>query len=145
MSKKMKIILGALIIVVIGVVSVLLYINKPHPSYEKMKAEFIVTPKAIYEAFKTNGKTTGLKFNGKMIELNGMISKIEASDTLVTVVFAFSQGLFGDEGVRCAMLPKFNKSVQDFKQGDNIDLKGLCQGFNDTDVIFEKCSLIKKQ
>ena len=145
MSKKMKIILGALIIIVIGAVSVLLYINKPHPSYEKLKAEFTITPKAIYDEFKANSKVTGLKYNGKMIELNGVISKIEASDTLVTVVFAFTQGLFGDEGVRCAMLPKFNKSAKELKQGDNIDLKGLCQGYNDTDVIFEKCSLIQKQ
>ena len=145
MSKKMKIILGALIIIVIGVVSVLLYINKPHPSYEKLKAEFTLTPKVIYDEFKANGKATGLKYNGKMIELNGVVSKVEASDTLVTVVFAFTQGLFGDEGVRCAMLSKFNKDSKDFKQGDKIDLKGMCQGFNDTDVIFEKCSLIKKQ
>lgn len=145
MSKKMKIFLGVLIVIVVGAVSVYLYINKPHPSYEKLKAEFTVTPKAIYDEFKSNGKATGLKYNGKMIELSGLISKVEASDTLVTVVFAFSQGLFGDEGVRCAMLPKFNKSVQELKQGENIDLKGLCQGFNDTDVIFEKCSVIKKQ
>jgi hypothetical protein len=145
MSKKIKIILGALIVIVIGVISVLLYINKPHPSYEKLDAEFTVTPKAIYDEFKSNVKTSGLKYNGKMIEINGMISKVEASDTLVTVVFAFTQGLFGDEGVRCAMLSKFNKSTKEYKQGDNIDLKGMCQGFNDTDVIFEKCSLIKKQ
>ena len=144
MSKKMKIILGALIIIVIGVVSVLLYINKPHPTYEKLKAEFTITPKAIYDEFKANSKATGLKYNGKMIELNGAISKIEASDSMVTVVFAFTQGLFGDEGVRCTMLPKFQKNTRAFKQGDNIDLKGMCQGFNDTDVILEKCSLIKK-
>jgi hypothetical protein len=144
MSKRMKIVLGALIVIVVGAVSVYLYINKPHPSYEKLKAEFTVTPKAIYDEFKSNAKGSGLKYNGKMIELNGAISKIEASDSLVTVVFAFTQGLFGDEGVRCAMLSKFKKSTKEFKQGDIIDLKGLCQGFNDTDVIFEKCSLIKK-
>lgn len=145
MSKKMKILLGVLIVIAVGALSVYLYINKPHPSYEKLKAEFTVTPKAIYDEFKANSKATGLKYNGKMIELNGVISKVEASDTLVTVVFAFTQGLFGDEGVRCAMLSKFNKSTKEFKQGDNIDLKGLCQGFNETDVILEKCSLIKKQ
>jgi hypothetical protein len=144
MSKKMKFLLGGLILIVIGAVSVYFYINKPHPSYEKLTAEFTVTPKAIYDDFKSNGKASAIKYNGKMVELNGMVSKIEASDTLVTVVFAFSQGLFGDEGVRCAMLPKFNESTKVLKQGDNVDLKGLCQGFNDTDVIFEKFSLVKK-
>ncbi len=144
MSRKMKFLLGALIVIIIGAISVYFYINKPHPSYEKLKAEFTVTSKAIYDDFKSNGKASAIKYNGKMVELDGVVSKIEASDTLVTVVFAFSQGLFGDEGVRCAMLPKFNESTKVLKQGDNINLKGLCQGFNDTDVIFEKCSLVKK-
>ena len=145
MSKKMKILLGAVIVIIIGAASVYLYINKPHPSYEKLKAEFTTTPQAIYDEFKTNNKSSALKYNGKMVELTGKISKIEASDTLVTIVFAFSQGLFGDEGVRCAMLRKLNASTKELKQGEDVDLKGLCQGFNETDVIFEKCSLIKKK
>ena len=144
MSKKMKYLLGALCIIIVGAVSVYLYVYKPHPSYEKLKPEFTITPKAIYDEFKENGKASALKYNGKMVELKGAISKIENSDTLITVVFAFSQGLFGDEGVRCAMLPKLNPTIKALKQGDDIDLKGLCQGFNDTDVIFEKCSLIEK-
>ena len=145
MSKKMKILLGVVIVIIIGAVSVYLYINKPHPSYEKLKAEFTMTPQTIYNEFKANGKSSALKYNGKMVELAGKISKIENSDTLVTIVFAFSQGLFGDEGVRCAMIRKLNGSTKELKQGDNVDLKGLCQGFNETDVIFEKCSLITKQ
>jgi len=144
MTKKMKYLLGALCMVIIGAISVYLYINKAHPSYEKLKPQFTITPKAVYDEFKTNGKASALKYNGKMVELQGAISKIENADTLVTIVFAFSQGLFGDEGVRCAMLPKLNSTVKMLKQGDNVDLKGLCQGFNETDVIFEKCSLIQK-
>ena len=144
MSKKMKYLLGALCVVIIGAIIVYLYINKPHPSYEKLKPQFTVAPKAIYDEYKANGKATALKYNGKMVELKGAISKIENSDTLVTIVFAFSQGLFGDEGVRCAMLPKLNATIKGMKQGDAVDLKGLCQGFNETDVIFEKCSLIQK-
>jgi len=143
MNKKFKFLLGALVIIVIGVVSVFLYINKSHPNYEKLKAEYTVSSKSIYDNFKSDSKTSALKFNGKMIELNGEVTKIEDSDTLVTVVFAFSQGLFGDEGIRCAMLPDFNQKAKLLKKGDKVDIKGLCQGYNETDVVFEKCSLVK--
>jgi uncharacterized protein (DUF1330 family) len=143
MNKKLKFLLGALAIVIVGAVCVYMYINKSHPNYEKLNAEYNVSSKAIYDNFKSDSKASALKFNGKMIEINGQVSKIEASDTLVTVVFAFSQGLFGDEGIRCAMLPDYNQKTKLLKQGDKVDLKGLCQGFNETDVIFEKCSLTK--
>lgn len=144
MNKKIKFLLGALVIIIVGAACVYLYINKSHPNYEKLKAEYTVSSKSIYDDFKSDSKASALKYNGKMIALSGMVSKIEASDTFVTVVFAFSQGLFGDEGVRCTMLPDFNQSAKLMKQGDNVEIKGLCQGFNETDVIFEKCSLTKK-
>lgn len=144
MNEKLKFLLGVLVIIVIGLVSVFLYINKSHPNYEKLKAEYTVSAKTIYDNFKSDSKASAIKFNGKMIELNGVVSKIENSDTLVTVVFAFSQGLFGDEGIRCAILPNFYKSSKLLKKGDKIDIKGLCQGYNETDVIFEKCSFVKK-
>lgn len=144
MNKKLKLFLGALVIIIIGVVSVYLYINKSHPNYEKLKPAYTVSSKSIYDDFKSDSKASALKYNGKMIELKGAISKIEASDTLVTVVFAFSEGLFGDEGIRCAMLSDFYQSTKLLKKGDTVDIKGLCQGYNETDVVFEKCSLVKK-
>lgn len=144
MNKKLKYLLGALAIIIVGAVCVYLYAYKSHPNYENLSAEYTISSKAIYDDFKSDSKASALKFNGKMIELNGQVSKIEATDTLVTVVFAFSQGLFGDEGIRCAMLPDYNVKSKLLKQGDKVDIKGLCQGFNETDVILEKCSLVKK-
>ena len=144
MNKKLKYLLGALVVICIGAAGVYLYINKPHPDYEKLNAEYTVSSKSIYDDFKSNSKASALKYNGKVIELNGKVSKIEDADTLMTVVFAFSQGMFGDEGVRCAMLPDAKQNVKLLKQGDNVEIKGLCQGFNETDVILEKCSLAKK-
>ena len=144
MNRKLKFLLGAMVIIIVGGVSVYLYAYKPHPNYEKLKAEYTLTSKSIYDDFKSNSKATALKYNGKVIELNGKVSKIEDADTLMTVVFAFSQGLFGDEGIRCTMLPDSKETFKLLKQGDNVDIKGLCQGFNETDVIMEKCSFVKK-
>jgi hypothetical protein len=54
-----------------------------------------------------------------------------------------SEGLFGDEGIRCTMLSKFNEKAKDLVDNTNVKLKGYCTGYNDTDVIIEKCIIVE--
>jgi hypothetical protein len=49
--------------------------------------------------------------------------------------------MFGDEGIRCAMLPNHAQNIASFI-GSDVRLKGYCTGFNETDVIMEKCSIV---
>ena len=63
--------------------------------------------------------------------------------SLVIVVFEFSQGMFGPEGIRCTLLPEHNLDANGWKAGGEMLVKGFCTGYNDTDVILEKCILIK--
>ena len=74
----------------------------------------------------------------------GKLSKIEASDSLVTAVFVFGQGDFGDEGIRCSMLPKYSFEAGKLQPDGEIKVKGYCTGYNETDVILEKCSIINQ-
>jgi hypothetical protein len=53
--------------------------------------------------------------------------------------------MFGDEGIRCIMLQNQNKKLQGFASQDIITIKGYCTGYNDTDVIIEKASIIKTE
>ena len=64
-------------------------------------------------------------------------------DSLVIAVFVFNQGMFGDEGVRCTMLHGQTKLAANISKGNTVKIKGFCSGYNDTDVILEKCSLIQ--
>src|ERR1035437_4484356 len=144
MNKNILISAAVLVVLLIAAISVYFYVNKGHPNYGNLKAEYTLESKQLYDAFKKDGKASATMYNGKIIELNGAITKVEASDTSVTLVFAFTQGMFGDEGVRCTMLPAEMPKAKLIKAGETIKVKGLCQGFNDTDVVLEKCSLIQK-
>lgn len=117
--------------------------NKPHPDYEKMEAEFTLTASDLYTAYSANKTEAGKRFNGKVIAVNGAVSKVEISDTLVVCVFVFKQGMFGDEGLRCTMSPSYNKEAKTLLPGKEVNLKGFCSGFNDTDVVLDKCSFVK--
>jgi hypothetical protein len=98
---------------------------------------------AFYKEFKTNKENAAKLFNGKVIEITGRLSRVESVDTLTIAIFAFKQGMFGSEGIRCTMLKKYSEDAKKLKPDGFIQIKGYCDGLlNETDVILEHCSLI---
>ncbi|MDP1621621.1 MAG: hypothetical protein Q8M08_04690 [Bacteroidales bacterium] len=145
MKTWIKIVLG---IVVIGIIAIFLIYkfvyNKEHPDYENIEASISLTTTELYQAFKSNKDDASARYNGQVIALTGNLSKIEAVDSLVIAVFVFEQGIFGDEGIRCTMLQKFNDVAGKLQPDGEVKVKGYCAGYNDTDVILEKCSIINQ-
>lgn len=117
--------------------------NKPHTDYEKAEADFNLKAESLFNAFRENPQSTGEKYGGKVIQITGLMSSVEESDSLVIGVFAFDQGMFGDEGVRVTMLPNHGEPLKEYNLSNQITLKGFCAGYNDTDVIIESGSIVK--
>lgn len=140
-----KIVLGLVIAGIIALLLVYKFVyNKQHPDYENVEATFTLTAQDLYQAYKTNKDAASTKYNGKMIALTGKLSKVETVDSLVTAVFVFNQGDFGDEGIRCTMLRKFNDAAGKLQPDGDFMVKGYCTGYNETDVILQKCSIINQ-
>ena len=141
MKKAFKII-G--IIAVIGLIAGFLVYqfvyNKPHPDYEKEEAVYTLPAKKLYQEFKNQTDSANEKYSGKIIAVTGELDKVVNTDSLTIGVFAFSSGMFGEEGIRCTMLPEYTKKAKALNTPTNIKIKGLCTGFNDPDVIMEHCS-----
>jgi len=145
MKTWVKIVLGLIVIGIIALFLVYKFVyNKQHPDYENIEASYTLNAQDLYQAYRSDRDAASAKYNGKMIALTGNLSKIEAADSLVTAVFVFSQGDFGDEGIRCTMLPKFNTEAGKLQPDGEVKVKGYCTGFNETDVILEKCSIINQ-
>lgn len=117
--------------------------NKPHPDYAGAEAEFRLSVMDLYQAFIKDGDAAGRQYNGKVIAVNGPVTRVEEADTLVIVVFALTSGDFGEEGVRCTMLPTLAEDARKLKPDGEIVLKGVCNGFTGSDVILEKCMIIQ--
>ena len=144
MNKWIKIIIALSVIGIIaaGLGYKFVY-NKPHRDFEKAKPDFTLEAKELYYNFKNTRSESEQKYNGTVILISGLIKSVEISDSLVIAVFAFEEGMFGDEGIRCTMLPRYNEPVKSLKPDAEIKLKGFCSGYNETDVILEKCTLLK--
>ena len=65
-------------------------------------------------------------------------------DTCSIIVFAYESGMFGDEGIRCSLLPKYYMQSKEINNKEEITIKGYCTGYNETDVIIEQSSLINR-
>ena len=143
MKTWIKIVLGLVVVGIIALFLVYKFVyNKQHPDYENIEAEFTVDAPDLYQAYKTNKDAASAKYNGKVIAVTGKLSKVETADSLVTAVFVFNQGDFGDEGIRCTMLRKFNDEAGRLQPDGEVKVKGYCTGYNETDVVLEKCSII---
>lgn len=142
--KKLFRILG--ILAAIGILTaILLYIfvyNKPHPDYAKVKPRYTLTAEELFGSYQT-AASTAMDYTGAVVQISGNVSRVEAIDSLVIAVIVFQEGMFGEEGIRCTMLPGYHRKAKSIRPDQQVTIKGLCTGYNDTDVILEKCSIIE--
>jgi len=141
---KLKIILG--ILVFVGILAAaygwFFVYNKPHRDYENAAADYKIKALNCYQEFASRTEGVDNIYTGKILEISGIPSKIETGDSLCVVVFVFNEGMFGDEGIRCSMLPDHYEKAKLLSMNENIKIKGYCTGYNDTDVVLEHCSIV---
>lgn len=142
MKKLLKI--GA-VLAVLGILAAI-YVwffvyNKPHRDYDKAKADYMLSAQTCYNQY-ANGSEESNEYLGKVLQIEGIPKSIESTDSTVIVVFAYNSGMFGDEGIRCSMLPKYFEKARNLSMDKEVVLKGYCEGYNSTDVIMEFCSII---
>ncbi|MCP4909369.1 MAG: hypothetical protein GY907_01570 [Bacteroidetes bacterium] len=118
--------------------------NKPHRNYETAEPDYKLKAKDCYYHFSNGIESPTFSYTGKVLEITGVPTYIEYMDTSSIVVFVYEFGMFGDEGIRCALLPKYYIQSKGINDLEEVTIKGYCSGYNDIDVIIEQCSLINR-
>ncbi len=143
MKKWMKIIGSLAIVGIIATLYIWFYvINKPHRDYEKAEPDHVLAAEQLFEQYRHDKVIADSLYTGMVLQINGNIDKVESKDSIVVAIFIFDQGMFGDEGIRCILLPNHYAELGNYGKGSEITIKGYCTGYNDTDVIIEKASII---
>jgi hypothetical protein len=145
MKKWIKIIL---ILAGTGIIAAILifkfYVNKPHEDIEKAKAAFQISASELWKQYNSDLALSDSLYTGKVIEVTGKLSKTEKSDTLVYAIFVMEEdSLFGDKSIRCEMLQKYASEATGLPSGSDINIKGYCAGYDQTDIKLSKCSIIR--
>lgn len=136
-----KIFIGLLAIgLFLGVYAYFFMYHKSHPDYENLEADLMIGTEELFYQCRDEGNAA--LYTGKILEINGLAHQIEKHDSLMTLVFVYEEGMFGAEGVRVTFLPQYNQKISKLELNSKISIKAYCTGYNDTDVILEKASLI---
>jgi len=114
--------------------------NKSHPDYEKLDADISISAAELFANCRDNGQAA--TYTGKVLEITGTAQSLEKNAGVYTLVFVFDDGVFGAEGVRATFLPNYNTRLEGLSLDQEIKIKAFCTGYNDSDVILEKASLI---
>jgi len=145
MKKLLKI---GFILAAIGLVAAALvwkfYVNKPHDDIEKSTPAYSMSTDEIWSKYNTDREISDSLYNKQVIEVTGNLSRIDKNDSLVSVIFVMAaDSMFGDKTIACQMYKKHNDEAGALTIGAKVKIKGVCIGYDDTDIKFNKCSIVR--
>lgn len=145
MKTWMKVLLALIVIgIVAGVLGYYFIYNKPHPKYETLSPEYTLEARELFDEFVANEQQAQQQYNGKMVQVQGMLDGIERVNDLVILTFDFEEGFFGMAGLRATMLESNQQQALELVTGAPITIKGYCAGFDES-VILEHATIVDTQ
>ena len=134
MKKKYFIIAGILLLLIIG--WGFYKYNKPHAGIADQKTDYILTAAELFNSFQKDESAANKKYLGKVIEVKGRISVIQAGSGNTNIqIDASPMG-----GVNCSFSSADEQVLKTLKKGDTLTVKGRCTGFL-MDVNLVDCAL----
>jgi len=117
------------------------FYNKPMADLRDVKADFQLTATDLYEAFDSDEKAAETLYLGKILEVEGLISEVEATDEGGVNLSLEGGGLLG--GVRCRLDKDGINADASLTVGQSVTIRGECTG-KLMDVELSRCVLLDK-
>ncbi|MFZ7115195.1 MAG: OB-fold protein [Bacteroidota bacterium] len=137
MKKKIFLALG--IIALAGAAYGFYLFKKPHQSIMNEKPDYSMISSEIISEFETNEDAANKKFNGKVIEVTGVISektKDEQGKLNITL-----QGA-DIAGIGCVFEKAAQPKAAALAEGQEVKIKGVCTGIL-MDVVLVDCVVVE--
>jgi hypothetical protein len=132
--------LVVMLVAISGILAGLMLYNKKHTDTSKAKPDYVLTATVLQKEFEDNEKTASAKYINKIIEVSGSISSVTKSDSSnVNISLKTGSDL---SAVSCTLTSNTDASL--FKIGDDIVLRGECEGYL-MDVQLKNCAKIMKK
>ncbi len=135
---KKKIFLSLVILVLAGAAYGFYLFNKPHQSVSGANPDFQLPSNEIISEFEKDEDSANKKFNGKVIEITGIVAektKDEKGKLNVT--------LQGEDiaGIGCVFEPAAQSKAAALAEGQQCKIKGVCTGIL-MDVVMVDCVVV---
>jgi hypothetical protein len=150
--KRKKTIRNMLLITVLLVIAGAVYgyleFNRKQKDTADLTPAISITATGIIKAFETNEKAATPTYNGKVIQVEGMVKEV------VKVDRGFYTLVLGEAGsmssVRCSIDSTHSEEAAKVQKGQSISVKGICSGFISdemlgSDVQLDRCVIAYKK
>lgn len=134
-GKKIILIVAGLLMV--GIAYGIYLYNKPHRSVASEDAAYEVSAEDLFKQYSLNEVEANKLYLDKVLVVSGKIKEVSQNELKETNVILST----GDEmfGISCA-LDKTEEGTKNLKEGDTVEMKGLCTGMLN-DVVLINCSV----
>jgi tRNA_anti-like len=145
MKKFLKVILILFIIGLIFGFGVYMYVfHKPHRNLANEKPAFTLTASELLKQFSAREDSAYKVYGDKALQVSGKIADITKKGNDITFVLEDQ-----NSGVSCSFDSAYcvvNKAIIDgLKSGDEVKLKGKCDGYDPImGVVLTRCVLVEK-
>ncbi len=109
--------------------------NKPHKETSGVKADFVVTPLALLQAYETDEIVADKTYLDKIIEVGGIVKAINQVDKGGSLSLETGSEM-------SAIICEFESGevISKISVGDSVTIKGFCTG-KLMDIVLVRCSL----
>jgi len=119
-----------------------------HANVDRSEPQFILSPDELQAAFGKNEAEAKTLYEGKIVQVSGTISSIESpTDTNIVILLAIENDPVSN--VSCQMDAAFNTRINGLAAGNNVAIKGICNGVHkddllgSLDVLLNRCVAVK--
>jgi len=144
MKKGLKIFLiVALAGLVVGLSTVYYVFNMPHRDVENEAPAFTIEANILFDEYNTDEDATNLKYGDQVLQVSGDIAELSIDGYQVSITLNDEM-----EGINCSLdsvaIDQNKELINQLKIGDNITLKGKCDGFDMImGVVLTRCYIIE--
>ena len=146
MKKFLKVVLYLFIIGVVCGIGVYIYVfHKPHRNLANEKPAFTLSASDLLKQFSASEDSTYKLYGDKALQVNGKINDVAKKGSDITFILEDAT-----TGVSCSFDSAYcvtnAAKIEKFKSGDEVTLKGKCDGFDPImGVVLTRCVLVEKE
>jgi hypothetical protein len=146
--KKRRLLLtvgGIFVIAVIGAGSYAYYeFNRENKDLKNVKPDITITTAELMKEFTVNFKTSDSLYKNKMVELAGIITKVDSTDMPVIIFFGEKNSM---SSIQCSMDAEHHDTYRSLMPGNSTRLKGIyigaiSQDLFGIDIKLNRCVII---
>lgn len=144
MKKVFKILLILILVGIVFIAGAVYYVfNKPHRNIKKEKPAYILAARNLIKEYDQDENSAYAKFGNQVIQVSGEIVDISrtGNDVSISLEDEF-------DGINCALdsnaVISNNDYLSSLDPGDNITLKGKCDGKDIImGIVFTRCWIVR--